>query len=409
MNPSSNNLLPQLRKLLDNKWLARLRRDQSIRDALFVFVLTRSLIFIIFICVGHLVVHTIPDSPTNVRDALVTFDNVSIARRLRETMWRADVAHYMVLAREGYLREPFDIENARSRQFAFFPLHPLLLWLLSHLTKDVMLWGAAMSNLFFFIGLFFLHKLTLAFGYDRQTARRAIFYLATFPVSYFFSVPLTEALFLMLTVTSFYAAKKENWWAAGAIGAFASAARVNGVILLPALLILSWQMYRSLQIKKILGLVLVPVGLWAFMLYSWWASGDALAFRTAVARWGRKTDFFLTAFVKYLIHPHTIIEPWNFNLLNAGSALLCLVCVYFLLRRREWALAAYGFMAIFLPLSSGILQSLDRYALVVFPMYLGLAMVAKSERADTTIRFVFVILLGIMTALFAANYTIAVA
>jgi Gpi18-like mannosyltransferase len=386
----------------------RLRQDQSLRDTLYVFTLTRSLIFIIFIAVGQLVVTTIPDSPTNVREATVNLENASIARKLRDTMWRADVAHYWVLTHEGYLRQPFDIENARSRQFAFFPLHPLLLWLLSHLTKDVLLWGAAMSNLFLFIGLLFLHKLTLAFGYDQQVARRTIFYTATFPVSYFFSVPLTEALFLMLTVTSFYAAKREKWWAAGVLGAFASAARVNGVLLLPALVVLSWQMYRALKIKKILGLLLVPVGLWAFMLYSWWACGDAWAFRHAVARWGRKPGFFLTALGKYVIHPYIILEPWNFNLLNAGSALLCLVCVYILARRREWALAAYAFLAIFLPLSTGMLQSLDRYALIIFPMFMGLAMVAKSERTDTTIRFVFVILLGIMTALFAANYTIAV-
>ena len=403
-------MLAKLRKLLDNKWIVRLRQDQSLRDTLFVFVLTRSLIFIIFVCVGHLIVQTEAATPTiMVRDAFVRFENVQITRQLRETMWRADVAHYMVLAREGYLREPFDIENHRSRQFAFFPLHPLLLWLLSHVTKDLMIWGAAMSNLFLFIGLFFLHKLTLAFGYDLQLARRAIFYTATFPVSYFFSVPLTEALFLMLTVASFYAAKKENWWAAGALGAFASASRVNGVILLPALIVLSWQMYRSLQIKKILGLLLVPAGLFAYMLYSWWACGEPLAFRKAVAAWGRKPDFFLTAFFKYLIHPHKIIEPWNFNLLNAASALLCLFCVYLLLKRREWALSVYGFLAIFLPLSSGILQSLDRYALVVFPMYMGLAMAAKSERVDTTIRYVFITILAIMTALFAANYTIAVA
>lgn len=403
------HLLPRLRKLLDNKSFIRLRQNQSLRDALFVFVLTRSLIFIIFICVGHLQVITIVDGTTNVRDAFVRFDNASIARQLRKTMWRADVAHYMVLTQEGYLHQPFDIENHRSRQFAFFPLHPLLLWMVGHVTKDLMLGGAALANLFLFIGLFFLHKLTLAFGYDQQIARRTIFYTATFPVSYFFSVPLTESLFLMLTVTSFYAAKKEHWWAAGALGAFASAARVNGVILLPALLILSWQMYRSLQIKKILWLLLVPVGLWAFMFYSWWACGDALAFRTAVAHWGRKPDFFLSAFFKYLIHPHTIIEPWNFNLLNAGSALLCLFCVYILFRRREWALAAFAFMAIFLPLSSGILQSLDRYALIIFPMYLALAIIAKSERLDTTIRYVFITILAIMTALFAANYTIAVA
>jgi Gpi18-like mannosyltransferase len=154
---------------------------------------------------------------------------------------------------EGYLRQPFDIENARSRQFAFFPVHPLLLWLLSHVTKDVMLWGAALSNLFLFIGLYFLHKLTLAFGYDQSIARRTLFYTATFPVSYFFSVPLTEALFLMLTVTSFYAAKKEKWWIAGVLGAFASAARVNGVVLLPALLILSCRCIDRCKSKRYSG------------------------------------------------------------------------------------------------------------------------------------------------------------
>jgi len=63
----------------------------------------------------------------------------------------------------------------------------------------------------------------------------------------------------------------------------------------------------------------------------------------------------------------------------------------------------------FLPLSSGLLQSQDRYALVVFPMFIALAMLGKSERVDTTIRFVFITILAIMTALFAANYTIAVA
>lgn len=402
-------MLAKIRKLLENKWVVRLRQNQSLSDTIFVFVLTRSLIFIIFVCVGHLQVTAIADPPNTVYEPYVNFENARISRTLRQTMWRADVAHYMVIAHEGYLREPFDMENARSRQFVFFPLHPLLLWLISHVTKDVMLWGAALSNLFLFVGLFFLHKLTLAFGYDLQVARRTIFYTAAFPVSYFFSVPLTESLFLMLTVTSFYAAKKEHWWLAGAIGALASGARVNGVILAPALFVLSLQMYRSLQIKKLLWLLLVPVGLWAFMLYSWWACGDALAFRTAIARWGRKPGFFLTALSKYLIHPHTILESWNFNLLNAASAVLCLVCVYLLLRRREWALAVYAFLAIFFPLSTGLLQSLDRYALIIFPMFMALAIVAKSERVDTTIRYIFITILAIMTALFAANYTIAVA
>ena len=401
-------MFPQIKKLINAEWFVRLRQDRSIRDACFVFVLTRSLIFFIFICVGHLNVTTIADGNWNTREALVSFEGVQIARQLRKTMWRADVAHYMVLAQEGYLKAPFDIENARSRQFAFFPLHPLLLWLLSHVTKDLMLGGAALSNIFFFFALVLLHKLTLAFGYDESVAQRTIFYLAAFPVSYFFSVPLTESLFLFLTVASFYAAKREKWWLAGAIGALASASRINGVLLLPALVLLSWQMYRSFKIRKILGLCLIPIGVWAFMFYSWLLSGDAWAYRHAMARWGRTATFFLVPLVSYLIHPHRIVEPWNPNLLNAVSALLCFVGVYILIRRREWTLALYTAMSIILPLSSGILQSLDRHTAAFFPVFMALAIVGKSSTLDQTIRFIFVILLGIMTALFAANYTIAV-
>jgi Gpi18-like mannosyltransferase len=406
---SANNLFPQIKKVANAGWFVRLRQDRSIRDASFVFILTRSLIFFIFVCVGHLNVTTIPDQPTNVREPSVSLEGVSIARQLRKTMWRADVAHYMVLAHEGYLKAPFDIENARSRQFVFFPLHPLLLWLLGHITSDLMLGGAALSNIFFFFALIFLHKLTLSFGYDESVARRTIFYIAAFPVSYFFSVPLTESLFLLLTVASFYAAKREKWWVAGVIGALASASRVNGVLLLPALVLLSFEMYRSLRIRKILGLLLVPVGLFAFMIYSKVLCGSALAFRIAEERWGRRPSFFLTALVKYLIHPHQIMESWNLNLLNAASALLCFFCVYLLIRRREWALAFYTFMSIFLPLSTGLLQSLDRYTVAFFPVFMALAIAARSYNVDQTIRFIFVILLGIMSALFAANYTVAVA
>jgi hypothetical protein len=190
------------------------------------------------------------------------------------------------------------------------------------------------------------------------------------------------------------------------IGMCASATRRTGVLLLPALLVLSWQMYRSLPVRKILGVALVPFGLFGYMFYSWWLSGDALAFKHAVEAWNRKpTIFFLGPLIKYLIHPHTIAESWNMNILNAGAALLCFVCIYVLARRREWALAVYTFLAILLPLSSGLLQSFERYTLGFFPVFLGLGIVAKSQYLDQGIRFVFVILLGIMTMLFAATYS----
>lgn len=359
----------------------------------------------VFICVSQAkVIHSDPE--TGVHDPVITFENASVARNLRRIMWGADVGHYLYIARQGYQRVPFDVNDFRSQEFAFFPLHPMVLWVLSKITNDEVLWGAALCNLFFFLALVLLHKLTLAFGYDESAAGRTIFYLAAFPASYFFSAPFSESLFVFLTVASFYAAKRERWLTAGMLGMFASATRLNGVLLLPSLLVLSWQMYRSLQVKKILGLLLVPVGLFAYMFYSWWLSGDALAFKHASAAWGRQPSiFFLSPLIKYLSHPHTIVLPWNMQLLNALSALLCFVCIYILARRREWAFAIYVFLSVFLPLSSGMLQSLERYTMGFFPVFIALGIAIRSERSDQVLRFVFVFLLGLMTLLFAGIFT----
>ena len=186
------------------------------------------------------------------------------------------------------------------------------------------------------------------------------------------------------------------------MGMLASATRLTGVLLLPSLLILSWQIYRSLQIRKILGLLLIPLGLFSYMFYQWWLSGDALAFKHASVAWGRKpTIFFLGPLFRYLMHPHEIVAGWHFNLLNACCALLCFFCIYILVRRREWAFAFYTFTSVLVPLSSGLLQSLERYTMGFFPMFIGLAIAVRSDRVDHAIRFVFVFMLAIMTFLFA--------
>jgi hypothetical protein len=400
-------LSARLRKLLYETRFFRFRHDGSVREALFVFILTRALIFFILICVSQLTVMQTPPYMENGHDAFIIFDRPQIARKLREMMVRGDVGHYKALSVTGYLPGPLDLNNHRSTQWAFFPLQPILLWLLGRVTSDVLLWGAALSNFFFFLALVFLHKLTLAFGYDEPVAGRAIFYLAAFPASYFFSVPMTESLFVLLTVASFYAAKREQWWIAGVIGLFAATSRPTGVLLLPSLLVLSWQMYRSLQIKRILGLLLIPFGLFAYMFYSWRLTGDSLAFKHAQAAWGREPSIFLwRPVINWLTDgPLVITRPWNVPLFSVASVLLCFVCVYVLARRREWAFALYTLISVVLPLSSGNLQSLERYTMGFFPVFIALGIAAKSEHCDQTIRVIFVALLGIMTALYASGFT----
>ncbi|HEX5833714.1 MAG TPA: hypothetical protein VFY34_07670, partial [Pyrinomonadaceae bacterium] len=75
-------MLTQLRQLLQHRWLVRLRQDQSIREAGFVFLLTRSLIFLILICVPF--VKIVPPN-----DPYINLENAQIARQLRATMAQA--------------------------------------------------------------------------------------------------------------------------------------------------------------------------------------------------------------------------------------------------------------------------------------------------------------------------------
>src|SRR5205085_4568702 len=130
-------------------------------------------------------------------------------------------------------------------KWAFFPVYPLVVRAAARLSGDYALSAMTLSNLFLLLALVLLHKTALVFGSDEKVADRAVLYAAAFPTSYFFSVAQTESLFLLLSVGWFYAARREQWLAAGLTGAVASARRAIGIVLLRALLVLYLQRRRG--------------------------------------------------------------------------------------------------------------------------------------------------------------------
>jgi hypothetical protein len=259
----------------------------------------------------------------------------------------------------------------------------------------------ALSALFLFGALLFLHKVVAGFGFELADANRAVFYLAACPVSYFFSLPMTESLFLLLTVGSFYAAKRERWLLAGLLGALASATRITGILLLPALILLYWQTYHTLRPRlNLLPLLLIPTGLLAFMYHLYCLTGNPLAFKDITAAWGRQPGFFLMPLLVYLGDPLQLAVPWDFRLVNFLGATAALLCGFVLLKWRSWSMAFYTLASMFVALSSGLLQSQARYALVVFPIFIVLAVVGRNPRVDLTLRTLSLIMFVLMTLMF---------
>jgi hypothetical protein len=376
------------------------RRDPSVRAASFAFALTRAMVFFVFILTTHATFKEPPlEFGSKAHDLQIRIEPYSVPQQLRRLAMRTDGSWYLSIARDGYEKRPFTIEKAYN--WAFFPLYPLTVRAVASFTGNYRLVAIALSNLFFFLALIALHKTVLAFGYDQPLANRAIFYLAAFPTSYFFSLPWTTSLFLLLAASSFLAAKRGVWWMAGVCAGLASATRYEGLFLLPALLIFYWQCSQPFKLRpNILWLLLAPTGLLAFMAYLYAITGNALAFVDAQEAWKVRRGFFLRPLAEFIVSPSELSAGWNFRLLNFIAAMMALLCAVVWLRRREWAWAFYILVSVITPLSTATLEGHARYVAVLFPVFVMLAIWGRAPLLDQTIRTVFLVLLTLMTTFF---------
>ncbi|HEV7860548.1 MAG TPA: mannosyltransferase family protein [Pyrinomonadaceae bacterium] len=386
----------------------RILSQTGVRSAVYAFTLTRLIVFFIFIMATNLSFdEPLRDFGPGVQEPRISLASAGVAQKLGRAMLYADGLWYANIARDGYERQPF--EASAQHTWAFFPLYPLLLRAASSITGEYALTGSLLSNLFLLFSLVLLHPLVRAFGYDEGCADRTIFYMAAFPTSYFFSLPVTESLFLLLTVGCFLAVRRKHWWLTGILGALATATRPTGILIFPALLVQYWQTYRSenLRRRELLALLLVPLGLFAFMFYLRETTGDALAFLKVQAAWGHRAGFFLRPLFDYLMNPLEVSVRWDFRLLNFAAAMVALACGLVLLKRRQWSLATYTLICVIAPLSSMALQSMSRYFLTIFPAFIMLALAGRRPLLDQSLRAIFLALLALMTALFAIHFSTA--
>ncbi len=141
---------------------------------------------------------------------------------LRWANW--DGGHFRGIAENGYL--PF--------QVVFFPLYPFIIKALFHLGLPS-LWGGLITSFFAtFIALIYLFKLTLI-DYSLEISKKTVFLLLAFPTSFYLVSVYSESLFLALTVSSFYYARKNNYLLATILAGLSAVTRLAGVGLILAI------------------------------------------------------------------------------------------------------------------------------------------------------------------------------
>lgn len=332
---------------------------------------------------------------------------------------RYDSGWYYGIARYGYTYTP----GGRS-SIAFLPVYP---WLMRHVGRvfgrtpaDLFIGGIVVSWLAFavaMVGLYHLAQLDLR----RRQAVRAVVLAAVFPFAFFFGAVYTEALFLAATVMTFYAFRTRRWLAGGLAGAVATATRINGVMMWPALAWMVWRavgaspkqndtgMGRSPQRDRflaVLGLALVPAGIGGYSVFIYQLTGNPFEWVATVARWdyhpGGAPWLPLVRLVRALVHPYAFITGGGmapYDTLNGLTALVFVLAVPLVWRRLG---APYGLLMacnLWLPLSSGKYEGMGRYCAVLFPFFIWLASF-RSAAVFTAIVTVSALLYALCMAMF---------
>ena len=303
------------------------------------------------------------------------------------TFDRWDAAWFTRIVEHGY---------STPQSAAFFPVYPLLVKAVTFVVRSDVAAGMLVS-LASAAGAAVLLERVARRHLGAGGARTAVVLLALYPFAFVFTAVYSDALFLFFVLLAFDAAERQRVLLAGVAAALAVDTRALGLALVPPLVLLlrrrSWT------------LALVPAALGGWMLYLHEHFGDAFAFSHAEQRyWQRQTPSpgalwraahtMETEVANLLFHlpsPGPDGYPAYIGIAVYGVIdLFCLVAAVWLSavawRRFGAPLGLYslGTLAIVVltPAVDQPLESLPRFLLADFPLFLALAaLVERRPRA----------------------------
>lgn len=321
------------------------------------FVLTRAALIFAGLILGPLLVEYTPGRP-------------EVADRLLGMWARWDAGIYISIAQDGYFLRP------ETPVTAFFPLYPLAmqvatLW--SDSRPVLAFAGVMISNASLLGALAYIVALG-RLDFDESVGRRAALYYLVFPTTLFLSGVHTEALFLLLSVASFYHARRGQLALGGALGFLAALTRPYGALLAVPLAI------ESIRRSRLpLAAALPLLGPIVFFGWLWLQVGSPLAWFEAQRWWNRQVSAPWEGFLDYLEGPVQLVSNSR-GLVDLVSAVALIALTLVAIRRLPASYAALAGSMTLLLLMSSRFGSMPRFALGVFPVFFILALSGHERR-----------------------------
>ncbi len=306
-----------------------------------------------------------------------------------------DSQHYLNIAENGYVSTGDD-----RLLIVFLPLYPYLVRGFNFIIDNYLVSGLIVSNLCWVFAAYLLYELALL-DTDKKGALRALKYLCILPASFLFSAPLSDSLFLLLTVAGVYAVRKNLYPVAGIIGFLAAFTRMPGVLLFaPACFELVGTIIRerpaqgknrTWQLKmtgNALSLLFIPAGLLLYLYVNYRVTGSATMFLTYQSEhWHQQLGWFFgtmgtlvnSATGSFSDNIRMVWGLWLPNIVYLFAALGIVIAAQNKLRASN---VAYFIAYYAVCMGATWLLSGPRYLTAAYPLALALGAITEKKSVD---------------------------
>ena len=284
-------------------------------------------------------------------------------------LWnRTDAPHYQGIAQNWYVTE-----GDPRLHIVFFPLYPLLTKLFNFAVGNYFASAMVISNLCA-IGAGIMAYELAALDMERKDALFASTLLSVFPGSFFLAAPMTESLFLLLSLSCLFCARKKKYLLSGGFGALAAFTRSVGLLLIAPIFIEALTDHvrnKPLSSRAIAsrlgGTAMIALGTAGYLLINHLVTGSAFTFlKYQSEHWSQQLGpFFGTAAYQTDLLLKNIIT--GDAKMAYGLFLPNLLC-------------AFGFLGLLIPSMKKLRPAYSGYALVYFAVTIGCTWLLSGPR-----------------------------
>jgi len=311
-----------------------------------------------------------------------------------------DAIHFLRLAEFGY-------SAADKFKAWFYPFYPWCVRAFSYIGGDFLTASFVVSGIALLFVVVILRRVATV-EWNATIARRTVYFFLIFPTAFYLHIGYTESLFLVLAVASIFAARKERWWLAGVLGAFAWMTRANGIILLPTLAVEAahqWTTIRRWRWRW-LWIAVVPAGFAVYLFLNWRISGDPFAFLKM-----RKHLFHMSFSWPWVGIPDAFRNvrrmPNEGEIVGTQEAFftvlgfVCAVASWFKVRPvyATWVTGNW-----LLLVCVTFIESMPRYALTMFPIFFLFALATENRFWNAVITVWSLLSLALFSGLFVRGW-----